>query len=82
MSDAFALRLPIIVGIEVLVGDGIDVDMSRWSDSGSDEVGFMALGLGRERKEEFLGLVEGFFDGDGLVDPVDGGVDIFQPRES
>ena len=45
-------------------------------------MGFMTFGIGGEREEEFLGLVEGFFDGDGLVDPVNGGVDVFQPRES
>ena len=27
-------------------------------------------------------LVEGFLDGDGFVDPVDGGIDVFQPGES
>ena len=66
----------------MLVGDSVHINMSWRSDRGSDEVGFMVFGIGRERKEEFLGLVEGFFDRDGLVDPVDRGVDIFQPGES
>ena len=42
----------------------------------------MAFGVSGEGTEQFLGLVKGFFDGYGLVDPVDGGVDVFQPRES
>ena len=81
-SDVFALRLPVVIGEEVLVGDSVHINVSWRSDGGSDEVGFMAFGIGGEQKEEFLGLVEGFFDGDGLVGPVDRGVDIFQPGES
>ena len=80
-GDVFALRLPVVVGEEVSVGDGIDVYMSWGFDGGLDEVGFVAFGIGGEREEEFLGLVKGLFDRDGLVDPVDGGVDIFQPGE-
>ena len=81
-GDVFALRLPIVVGIEVLVGDSVHINVSWGFDRGLDEVGFVAFGVGGERKEEFLGLVKGFFDRDGLVDPVDRGVDIFQPGES
>ena len=81
-SDVFALRLPVIIDEEVLVGDSVHINVSWRSDRGSDEVGFVAFGIGGERKEEFLGLIEGFLDGDGLVDPVDRGVDIFQPGES
>ena len=58
------------------------VYVSWWFNGGTVEVGFMAFGVGREREEEFLRLVKGFFDRDGLVDPVNGGVDIFQPGES
>ena len=81
-GDVFTLRFPIIVGIEVLVGDSIYVEVLWGFDGGSDEEGFVAFGIGGEREEEFLGLVEGFLDGDGLVDPIDGGVDIFQPGKS
>ena len=66
----------------MLVGDSVYVNVSRGFDRGSNEVGFMAFGVGGEREEEFLGLVKGFLDGDGLVDPVNGGVDVFQPGES
>ena len=45
-------------------------------------MGLVAFGVGGERKEQLLRLVKGFFDGDGFVSPVDGGVDIFQPRKS
>ena len=66
----------------MLVGDSIHIYVSWGFDGGSDEVGFVAFGIGGEREEEFLGLVERFLDGDGLVDPVDGGVDVFQPGKS
>ena len=81
-GDVFALRLPVVVGEEVLVSDGIHIDVSWGFDGGSDEMGFMAFGISGEREEKFLRLVKGFFDGDGLIDPVDGGVDVFQPGES
>ena len=66
----------------MLVGDSVHINVSWGSDGGSDEVGFMAFGIGGKRKEEFLGLVKGFLDGDGFVGPIDRGVDIFQPGES
>ena len=66
----------------MFVDDGVYIDMPWGFDGGSDEVGFVAFGVGGKREEEFLGLVKGFFDGDGLIDPVDGGVDIFQPGKS
>ena len=81
-GDVFALCLPVIVGEEVSVGDGVHVYVSRGFDGGTDEVRFMVFGVRGEGTEQFLGLVKGFFDGDGLVDPVDGGVDILQPGES
>ena len=60
----------------MLVSDGVYVYVSWGSDGRADEVGFMAFGVGREREEEFLGLVEGFLNRDSFVDPVDRGVDI------
>ena len=66
----------------MLVSDSVHIDVSWGSNGGSDEAGFMAFGISGKREEEFLGLVEGFFDGDGFVDPVDRRVDIFQPGES
>ena len=81
-GDVFTLGFPVIVGEEVFVGDGIYVDMSWGFDRRLDEMGFVTSGIGREREERFLGLVKGFFDRDGLVSPVDGGVDIFQPGKS
>ena len=81
-SDVFALCLPVVVGEEVLVGDGVHIYVSWGFDGGADEMGFVAFGIVGEQEEEFLGLVKGFFDRDGLVDPIDGGVDIFQPGKS
>ena len=81
-GDIFVLRLPVVVSEEVLVGDSVHINVSWRFDGGSDEVGFVALGVSREREEEFLRLVKGFLDGDGLIGPIDGGVDIFQPGES
>ena len=65
-----------------MVGDSVHVNVSWRFDRGSNEVGFVAFGVGGEREEEFLGLVKGFFDRDVFVDPVDRGVDVFQPGES
>ena len=53
-GDVFILGFPIVVGEEVSVGDGIDIGMSWGFNRGSNEVGFMSLGVGRERVEEFL----------------------------
>ena len=66
----------------MLVSDGVHIDVSWGFDGRSDEVGFMAFGVGGEREEEFLGLVKGFLDRNSFIDPVNGGVDIFQPGES
>ena len=54
----------------MLVNNSIDVDVSRGFDGRSDEVGFMSFGVDGEGAEEFLGLVKGFFDGEGFLDPV------------
>ena len=45
MGDVFALRLPIVIGEEVLVGDSVHVNVSWEFDGGSDEVGFVAFGV-------------------------------------
>ena len=82
VGDVFTLGFPVIVGEEVFVGDGIYIDMSWGFDRRLDEMGFVMSGIGREQEEKFLELVKGFFDGDGLVSPVDRGVDIFQPGKS
>ena len=81
-GDVFVLGLPIIVGEEVLVGEGVYVNMLRGFDRGSREVGLMSFGVGGEGTEQFLGLVEGFLDGDGFLSPIDRRVDVLQPRES
>ena len=69
-TDIFILGFPVVVPKEVLVDDSINVDMSWGFDRWSDEVRFMSFGVDREGAEEFLGLVEGFFDGEGFLDPV------------
>ena len=81
-GDIFVLRLPIVVGEEVLVGDSVHIYVPWDFDGGADEMGLMAFGVSGEREEEFLGLVKGFLDRNSFIDPVDGGVDIFQPGES
>ena len=81
-ADIFILSLPGVVCEEVLVGDGINVNMLRGFDGRSNEVGFMLFGVGREGAEEFLGLVEKFFDREGFPDPVNHGIKFLQPRES
>ena len=51
MVYVFIVRLPVIVGEEVLVDDGVDIDMLWWFDRGSDEVGFVVFGISGEREE-------------------------------
>ena len=54
MGDVFVFGFPVVVGIEMLVCDGIDIGMLWGFDGGSNEVGFMPPGIGREGAEEFL----------------------------
>ena len=82
MSDVFVLGFPIVIHEEVLVNDGINIGVSWWFDGESGEVRFVLLGVNGEGAEELLRLIEGFIDGKGPFDPVDHGVDFFQPRES
>ena len=74
-GDIFVLSFPVVVHEEVLVSDSVNIDMSWGFDGGSDEVGFMSFGVDREGAEEFLGLVKGFLDGEGFLDPVNLGVE-------
>ena len=82
MDNILVLRFPIIIRKEVLVDDGVDVDVTQGFDGGADETGFVLFSVNREGTEKFLGLVKGFFDGEGPLSPVDRGVDFLQPRES
>ena len=66
----------------MLVDDRIDIDMTWGFDGGMGETGFVSFSVNREGTAKFLGLVEGFSDGEGLFDPIDRGVDFFQPRKS
>ena len=66
----------------MLVGDGVHVNVSRGFNGRSSEVELMSFGVGGEGTEQFLGLVKGFLDGDGFLDPVNRRVVVFQPRES
>ena len=47
-GDVFALRLPVVVGEEMLVGDSVHIYVSRGFDRGADEVGFVAFGVSGE----------------------------------
>ena len=47
-GDVLVLRLPVIVGEKVSVGDGVYVNVSQGFNRGSDEVGFVAFGVGGE----------------------------------
>ena len=50
-SDVFALRLPVVIGEEVLVGDSVHINVSWRFDGGSDVVGFVVFSVSREREE-------------------------------
>ena len=81
-DNVFIFCFPIIVCKEVLVNDSVDVGVMQGFDRGSDEMGFVSFSVNKEGAEEFLRLVEGFFDGEGSFNTVDRGIDFFQPRES
>ena len=81
-DNVFVLHFPIVVCKEVLVNDGIDVGVTWGLYRGTYEPRFVSFSVDREGTEKFLGLVKGFFDEEGPFDPVDCGVDFFQPRES
>ena len=81
-ADVFILGFPIVIRKEMLIDDGVNVGVSRGFDRWSDKTRFVLLSMYGERAEELLGLVKGFFDGEGPFDPVDRGVDFFQPWES
>ena len=81
-NDVFVLGFPIIICKEMLINDSINIGVTWGFDGGSSEVRFISLSINREGAEEFLGLVKGFFDGEGSFNPVDHGIDFFQPGES
>ena len=41
----------------MFVSDGVYIDMPWWFNGGSDEVGFMAFGVGGEGTEQLLRLI-------------------------
>ena len=81
-ANILVLSFPVIIREEMLIDDGINVGVSRGFDGWSCKARFMLFGINREGAKELLGLVKGFLDGEGSFDPVDRGVDFFQPRES
>ena len=75
MAYILVLNFPVVIHEEVLIDDGINVSVSREFDGWPGKTRFMSLGIYGEGAEEFLGLVEGFFDGRGSFSPVDHGVE-------
>ena len=45
VGDVFIFGFPVVVREEVLVGNGINIDMSRGFDRGSNIVRFMSFGV-------------------------------------
>ena len=76
------LSFPVVICKEMLIDNGVNVGVSWRFDGWSGKVRLMSLSINGEGAEELLGLVEGFLDGEGSFDPVDRGIDFFQPRES
>ena len=74
MGDVLILGFPVVVGEEMLIYDGVHVGVSWGFNRGSGEVRFMLFSVNGEGAEEFLGLVEGFLDGEGSFNPVDRGI--------
>ena len=82
VGDVFIFGFPVVEGKEVLVYDGVHVGVSWGFNRGSGEARFMSFSIDRKVAEELLGLVEGLFDGEGFLSPINHGVEFFQPRES
>ena len=53
-DGVFVFSFPVVVGVEMLVRDGINSGVSWGSDKGSDKMGFMLFGISGEGTEEFL----------------------------
>ena len=51
VAYVFILRLPVIVGKEVLIGGGVYVNVSWGFNSRPDEVRFVAFSIGGEQEE-------------------------------
>ena len=73
---------PVVICKEMLINDGVNVGVLWGFDGWSGKARFMSLSINGEGAEELLGLVEGFLDGEGSFNPVDHGIDFFQPGES
>ena len=58
------------------------MDVSGGLVGGFLEVGVMAGGVSSVEKVEVLGLVKEFINGQGPLVPVNGQVDVFEPRKS
>ena len=82
VAYVFVLSFPVVIHKEMLINDGINIGVLWGFDRWSGKARFMSLSINGERAEELLGLVEGFLDGEGSFNPVDHGVDFFQPWES
>ena len=80
--DVLILGFPVVAGKEVLVYDGVHIGVLWAFNGGSGEARLVSLSINGEGAEELLGLVEGLLDGEGSFNPVDRGIDVFQPRES
>ena len=74
VGDVLILGFPVVVGEEMLIYDGVHVGVLWGLNRGSGEVRFVLFSVNGEGAEEFLGLVEGFLDGEGSFNPVDRGI--------
>ena len=79
--DVLIFSFPFIIREEVLIGDSADIGVTRESDRGMNEVGFMPFGVDKKGTEEFLQLIQRFSDREGPFNPVDHRVDFFKPRK-
>ena len=82
VAYVFVLSFPVVIHKEMLINDGINIGVLWAFNGGSGEARLVSLSINGEGAEELLGLVEGLLDGEGSFNPVDRGIDVFQPRES
>ena len=80
--EVLVLHVVVEVVIEVGIIDSVYVDMSVSVEKGFSKEGIVPLGVCAMGGVEILRLIAGFRDGQGLFDPVDGGVCGAEPGES
>ena len=82
MLEVLILSVVVEVVIETRVIDSVYVDVAMGVEEGFSEERVVPLGVGGVGGVQVLRLVTGLWDGQGLFDPIYGGVHSTEPGES